>query len=109
MAGLTHSLPLMDGLAERIGKEDVSFRTRMLEIARRGPSVISLARGDPDFHAPSHIAEAAKKAIDDNEHHYTHPAGMPQLRKPSRRSYASTTTYSTRPTRSSWRWALKKR
>ena len=72
---------LIDALAERIVEEDVSFRTRMLEIAAGLDDVIALGRGDPDFHTPPHIVEAAKRALDQNQHHYTHPAGLPQLRE----------------------------
>jgi aminotransferase len=72
--------PLLGHLAGRFVEEDVSFRTRMLEIAAGLDDVIAMGRGDPDFHTPAHIVEAAKRAIDANEHHYTHPAGMPALR-----------------------------
>jgi aspartate/methionine/tyrosine aminotransferase len=72
--------PLMQALAGRMVEEDVSFRTRMLETAASLRDVIALGRGDPDFHTPRHIVEAAKRAIDQNQHHYTHPAGLPQLR-----------------------------
>ena len=41
--------------------------------------VIPLGRGDPDFHTPKHIVEAAK-ALDENKHHYTPPNGLPELR-----------------------------
>lgn len=73
-------LPLLTALSGRIHQEDVSFRTRMLEIAADLPDVIALGRGDPDFHTPKHIVEAAKAAIDAHQHHYTHPAGLPELR-----------------------------
>ncbi|MCB9139078.1 MAG: pyridoxal phosphate-dependent aminotransferase [Caldilineaceae bacterium] len=73
--------PLLNALAGRIQEEDVSFRTRMLEAAGGLNDVIALGRGDPDFHTPPHIAAAAKRAIDENQHHYTHPAGLPQLRE----------------------------
>lgn len=73
--------PLLASLASRIHAEDVSFRTKMLEIASQLPDVIAMGRGDPDFHTPAHIVDAAKAAIDDNQHHYTHPAGLPQLRQ----------------------------
>jgi aminotransferase len=68
-------------LTNRIVEEDLSFRTRMMEIAAGMTNVIAMGRGDPDFHTPAHITEAAKKAIDDNQHHYTGPTGLPQLRK----------------------------
>jgi aminotransferase len=70
----------MKALSQRVHEEDVSVRTKLLEIAATLPDVIALGRGDPDFHTPAHIVEAAKRAIDANEHHYTHPAGLPQLR-----------------------------
>jgi aminotransferase len=53
----------------------------MLEIASGLEDVIAMGRGDPDFHTPEHIVQAAKRAIDQNEHHYTHPAGLPALRE----------------------------
>lgn len=70
-----------DRMAPRIVEEDGSFRTRMLGIAAGMSNVIALGRGDPDFHTPAHITEAAKKAIDANQHHYTGPTGIPQLRE----------------------------
>jgi len=73
--------PLLAALAGRIQEEDVSFRTKMLEAAGGLTDVIALGRGDPDFHTPAHIVAAAKQAIDENQHHYTHPAGLPQLRE----------------------------
>ena len=67
-------------LTNRIVEEDLSFRSKMLAMAGRMTNVIAMGRGDPDFHTPAHITEAAKKAIDDNQHHYTGPTGLPQLR-----------------------------
>ena len=53
----------------------------MLDIAAGLNNVIPLGRGDPDFHTPAHVIEAAKQALDDNQHHYTAPTGLPQLRQ----------------------------
>lgn len=74
------ALPLLAARAKRITEEDLSYRTKMLEIAAGLTDVIALGRGDPDFHTPQHIVDAAKRAIDENQHHYTAPAGLPQLR-----------------------------
>ncbi len=68
-------------IASRIVEEDESFRTKMLGIAAGIDDVIAMGRGDPDFHTPAHIAEAAKQAIDANQHHYTGPHGLPALRE----------------------------
>jgi len=43
--------------------------------------VIALGRGDPDFHTPAHIVQAAKDALDANHHHYTGPTGIAPLRE----------------------------
>lgn len=72
---------LHDRTAPRIVEEDGAFRTKMLGIAAELDDVIALGRGDPDFHTPKHIVEAAKQALDDNQHHYTGPTGLPQLRQ----------------------------
>jgi aspartate/methionine/tyrosine aminotransferase len=52
----------------------------MLGIAAGMKDVIALGRGDPDFHTPAHVVAAAKAALDANQHHYTGPTGLPQLR-----------------------------
>lgn len=78
---MTDQSLLANRLAPRIVEEDGSFRTRMLGIAADLKDVIALGRGDPDFHTPRHVTEAAKAAIDDNQHHYTGPTGLPQLRQ----------------------------
>ncbi|MEM8588548.1 MAG: pyridoxal phosphate-dependent aminotransferase [Pseudomonadota bacterium] len=72
---------LAERTASRIVEEDGSFRTKMLGIAAERDDVIALGRGDPDFHTPGHVVEAAKAAIDANQHHYTGPTGLPQLRQ----------------------------
>lgn len=72
---------LLQRTAPRIVEEDGSFRTKMLEIAAGLDNVIALGRGDPDFHTPQHVVEAAKQALDDNRHHYTGPTGLPTLRQ----------------------------
>ena len=72
---------LTDRLAPRILEEDGAFRTRMLGIAAGLTDVIALGRGDPDFHTPVHIVKAAKAALDANQHHYTGPTGIPELRE----------------------------
>ena len=72
---------LLERTAPRIVEEDGSFRTRMLKIAAGLDDVIAMGRGDPDFHTPGHVVEAAKAALDNNQHHYTGPTGIPELRQ----------------------------
>ena len=72
---------IAEKLTDRIVDEDLSFRSKMLGIACTMDNVIAMGRGDPDFHTPPHIMEAAKRAIDSNQHHYTPPTGMLSLRE----------------------------
>jgi aminotransferase len=44
-------------------------------------NIVPLGRGDPDFDTPPAIVKGAVKALDDGLHHYTAPAGLPELRK----------------------------
>ncbi|RZA00511.1 MAG: pyridoxal phosphate-dependent aminotransferase [Sphingobacteriaceae bacterium] len=51
------------------------------ELAAKGVDVINLSFGEPDFHTPEYIKDAAKQAMDDNFTYYTPVAGYPELRK----------------------------
>ena len=72
---------VLSRMSGRIRQVDESWRSKLLAMASGLPDVIALGRGDPDFHTPRHIVDAAIKAISNNEHHYTPPAGIPALRK----------------------------
>jgi len=47
----------------------------------QGIDVCSFSAGEPDFDTPTHIKEAAKKAIDEGKTKYGPAAGEPQLRE----------------------------
>lgn len=51
------------------------------ELKAQGVDVINLSVGEPDFHTPDHIKEAAKEAIDNNFTFYTPVPGYLSLRK----------------------------
>ena len=51
------------------------------EMKAQGIDVINLSVGEPDFHTPGHIKEAAKKAVDENYSRYSPVPGYPDLRK----------------------------
>ncbi len=71
-------------LAERMalvpfsGIRKVFERAKALE--RDGRPVIFLETGRPDFDTPTHIKDAAKRALDAGEVHYTSNYGTPALR-----------------------------
>ena len=51
------------------------------KLLKEGKDIINLGIGQPDFHTPINIQEAAIKAIKDGHHGYTDSNGMPQLRE----------------------------
>lgn len=46
-----------------------------------GEDVVSFGAGEPDFPTPAHIAEAAKRAIDEGKTKYTPSSGLPALKE----------------------------
>ena len=50
-------------------------------LARQGREMINLGIGQPDFKTPSHVVEAAIKALRDGHHGYTPAPGIPELRE----------------------------
>jgi len=75
----------MTALSTRINNLSESATIKMAkmgrELAAKGVDVISLSFGEPDFHTPEHIKEAAKTAMDKNFTYYTPVSGYPDLRK----------------------------
>lgn len=51
------------------------------ELERRGKRIFHMEIGRPDFDTPSHIKEAAKRALDEGFVHYTPSLGIPELRE----------------------------
>ncbi len=58
----------------------MAITARAAAMKRAGEDVIAMAAGEPDFATPSHIADAAKRAIDSGATRYTPVAGIPELR-----------------------------
>jgi len=54
---------------------------KVAELERKGLEIIHMEIGRPDFDTPSHIKEAAKKALDEGFVHYTASIGIPELRE----------------------------
>nr|VFJ87955.1 MAG: aspartate aminotransferase [Candidatus Kentron sp. LFY]VFJ99657.1 MAG: aspartate aminotransferase [Candidatus Kentron sp. LFY] len=54
---------------------------RAAELKAAGRDIIGLGAGEPDFDTPSHIKEAAKKALDDGFTKYTPVDGIPSLKQ----------------------------
>lgn len=75
----------MEYLSERLKALSVSQTLAMAQKSREmkaiGIDVINLSIGEPDFHTPDDIKEAAKKAIDDNFTSYPPVPGYADLRE----------------------------
>ncbi|WP_243291669.1 aminotransferase A [Bacillus sp. FJAT-47783] len=66
---------------QRVKDLSISGIRKFFNLIQQYDNVISLTIGQPDFPTPSHVKEAAKKAIDDNFTSYTHNAGFFELRE----------------------------
>lgn len=76
---------------ERLGTEtafEVLAKAKALEA--EGRDIIHLEVGEPDFDTPSHICDAAAKALREGFTHYGPAPGMPELRKEIAKSIAAT-------------------
>jgi aspartate aminotransferase len=73
----------MTRVAERINRlsesATLAVAQKSRELKAQGIDVIGLGVGEPDFHTPDFIKEAAKKAIDDNYSYYSPVPGYPEL------------------------------
>lgn len=75
------SSPLSQRVQQLAESQTIGMAKLSRELASKGVDVINLSLGEPDFVTPSHIREAAKKAIDDGFTFYPPIAGYPELRK----------------------------
>ena len=60
--------------------QTLEMASRSKELQEKGVDIIDLSIGQPDFKTPSHIKEAAKKAIDEDYTFYSPVAGFKKLK-----------------------------
>ncbi len=53
---------------------------RARELRAAGKSIIDLSQGEPDFNTPDHVIEAAHRAMQSGQTHYTQVDGTPELK-----------------------------
>jgi aspartate/methionine/tyrosine aminotransferase len=68
-------------LANRILSVERSPFYSIMELAAKRGDCIYMNLGEPDFVTPKHVAEAAKKALDEGHTHYGPDRGAPELRQ----------------------------
>ncbi|PNY20572.1 putative N-acetyl-LL-diaminopimelate aminotransferase [Streptococcus parauberis] len=66
---------------KNLGKIEISLIRQFDQSISDVPGILKLTLGEPDFATPDHVKEAAKKAIDDNQSHYTGMSGLLALRQ----------------------------
>jgi len=67
------------------------------ELVRQGKDVISFCIGQPDFHTPANIQDAAVRAVREGRHGYTPSAGIVELREAAARYMGAMRGLSIRP------------
>ena len=59
----------------------LSLTAKAKAMKAEGIDVIGFGAGEPDFDTPSHITEAAKRALDEGFTNYTPTSGIPELKR----------------------------
>jgi len=68
-------------VSKRVQSIEPSPIRKIIDLAETMPGIIGLHAGEPDFPTPKHIVEAGSRALHDGYTHYTHGAGLLQLRE----------------------------
>src|SRR6056297_777379 len=75
----------MNHISNRINQlsesQTIAMSQRSAELKAQGKDIINLSVGQPDFHTPDHIKEAAIQAINDNYTSYPPVPGYKDLRE----------------------------
>lgn len=80
MSTVTDVKVLSDRINALAESATIGMAKKARELGAKGIEVVNLSFGEPDFQTPTHIKEAAKKAIDDGFTFYTPVAGYPDLK-----------------------------
>src|SRR5262252_6619292 len=79
-------MPKISRRTENLGTENAFVvLAEVNELARKGKDLISFCIGQPDFHTPVNIQDAAVKAVREGKHGYTPSAGIAELRQAAAR------------------------
>jgi aspartate aminotransferase len=74
-------MPLARRVRELTPSATLQAKADADNVRRGGIDVIDFGPGEPDFHTPEPIKEAAKLALDQNFTHYVETGGIPELRE----------------------------
>src|SRR5437773_12428198 len=73
-------MPRISRRTEDLGTENAFVvLAEVNELVRRGKDIISFCIGQPDFHTPANVQDAAVRAVREGRHGYTPSAGIAEL------------------------------
>ena len=79
-------MPRISRRTENLGTENAFVvLAEVNELVRQGKDIISFCIGQPDFHTPANIQDAAVRAVREGRHGYTPSAGILELREAAAR------------------------
>lgn len=78
---MTDPLKISDRVNALVPSQTLAMSAKSAELREQGVDVINLSVGEPDFHTPQHIKDAAVKAVEDNFTFYSPVPGYMSLRK----------------------------
>src|SRR6059036_3169905 len=79
-------MPRISRRTENLGTENAFVvLAEVNELVRQGKDIISFCIGQPDFHTPANIQDAAVRAVREGRHGYTPSAGIVELREAAAR------------------------
>ena len=79
-------MPRISRRTENLGTENAFVvLAEVNELVRQGKDIISFCIGQPDFHTPANVQEAAVRAVREGRHGYTPSAGIVELREAAAR------------------------
>src|SRR5260221_12332189 len=79
-------IPRISRRTENLGTENAFVvLAEVNELVRQGKDIISFCIGQPDFHTPANVQDAAVRAVREGRHGYTPSAGIVELREAAAR------------------------
>jgi len=91
-------MPSISRRTENLGTENAFVvLAEVNELVRQGEDIISFCIGQPDFHTPANVQEAAVRAVREGRHGYTPSAGIVELREAAARYMGKMRGLSIRP------------
>src|SRR5712664_4272588 len=91
-------MPRISRRTENLGTENAFVvLAEVNELVREGRDIISFCIGQPDFHTPANVQDAAVRAVREGRHGYTPSAGIAELREAAARYMGKMRGLSIRP------------